>query len=81
MSRGRSFSNRHVFGGEGPEERTTAQAEVNMANSKLLGDTVSPTPVAIPPPGEDQEGHEAETSWVWARLAKEVQNCWSAHSW
>lgn len=33
-----------------------------MANSKLLGDTVSPTTVATPPMVEEQ-GEEAETSW------------------
>lgn len=41
---GRSCSNRHIWRGrKGLEERTSAQAEVNMANSKLLG--VFPQPL------------------------------------
>lgn len=45
-----------------------------MANSKLLGDAVSPTPAAIPPPGEELQGKGAETSRGWARLAEEEQS-------
>lgn len=51
---GRSCSNRHTWRGrKGLEERTSAQAEVNMAISKRLG--VSPTPVGILPGGRNKE--------------------------
>lgn len=71
-SGGRSSSNRHIWRGrKGLEERTSTQAEVNMANSKLLGDNFFPNPCWHPPLWEEQ-GNEADDKWT--RRAKE-------HSW
>lgn len=60
--RGRSSSNRHILEGRGRKKGPAPQAEVNKANSKLLGDSDSLAPAAIPPP-QELEGKEAETSW------------------
>lgn len=55
-SGGRSSSNRHIWRGrKGLEERTSTQAEVNMANSKLLGENSFPNPCWHPPYGRNKE--------------------------
>lgn len=53
--------------------RTSAQAEVNMANSKLLGDPVSPITCHSSHMGGTRR-EETETSLGQARWAKE--SCW-----